>query len=91
MANTNAKYTLIGYSGSSNQAAKVLFQSKSANEVKSAINSASFLNNLTDSRSAMPYAYQLALQQFQASKAKQKYLLQLTEYPIYNSNNVEKH
>ncbi|HGM9631205.1 TPA: SpaA isopeptide-forming pilin-related protein [Streptococcus pyogenes] len=90
VANTNAKYTLIGYSGSSNQAAKVLFQSKSANEVKSAINSASFLNNLTDSRSAMPYAYQLALQQFQASKAKQKYLLQLTEYPIYNSNNVEK-
>ncbi|MFP7775494.1 SpaA isopeptide-forming pilin-related protein [Streptococcus dysgalactiae] len=90
VANTNAKYTLIGYSGSSNQAAKVLFQSKSANEVKSAIDSASFLNNLTDSRSAMPYAYQLALQQFQTSKSKQKYLLQLTEYPIYNSDNVEK-
>lgn len=90
IANTNAKYTLIGYSGSSNQAAKVLFQSKSANEVKSAIDSASFLNNLTDSRSAMPYAYQLALQQFETSKAKQKYLLQLTEYPIYNSDKVEK-
>lgn len=90
IANPNAKYTLIGYSGSSTQAAQVLFQSKSASEVQTAISSASFLDNLTDSRVAMPYAYQLALQQFQASKAKQKYLLQLTEYPIYNSNNVEK-
>lgn len=90
IANPNAKYTLIGYSGSSTQAAQVFFQSKPASEVKTTLDSASFLSTLTNSRTAMTYAYQLALQQFQASNVKEKYLLQLTEYPVYNTDNFEK-
>ncbi|MGM1091825.1 SpaA isopeptide-forming pilin-related protein [Streptococcus dysgalactiae] len=87
IGNPNAKYTVIGYGGSSSS---VILQSVSATELVNSINRVGFAANLPNNRTAMPKAYELALQQFQASTKKQKYLLQLTDYPIYSGYSEEK-
>lgn len=87
IGNPNAKYTVIGYGGSSSS---VILQSVSATELVNSISRVGFAANLPNNRIAMPKAYELALQQFQASTKKQKYLLQLTDYPIYPGYSEEK-
>lgn len=87
IGNPNAKYTVIGYGGSSSS---VILQSVSVTELVNSINRVGFAANLPNNRTAMPKAYELALQQFQASTKKQKYLLQLTDYPIYSGYREEK-
>nr|WP_283776565.1 SpaA isopeptide-forming pilin-related protein [Streptococcus dysgalactiae] len=90
IGNPNAKYTLIGYSGESTTNSQVLLESKSATDFINSINAISFANNLPSTRIAMPYAYQLASNHFQTSITAKKYLLQLTEYPIYAPDSAEK-
>ncbi|WP_218666130.1 SpaA isopeptide-forming pilin-related protein, partial [Streptococcus dysgalactiae] len=87
VGNPNAKYTVIGYGGSY---ASFVLQSVSATELVNSISRVGFAANLPNNRIAMPKAYELALQQFQASTKKQKYLLQLTDYPIYPGYSEEK-
>ena len=87
IGNPNAKYTVIGYGGSSSS---VILQSVSATDLVNSISRVGFAANLPNNRIAMPKAYELALQQFQASTKKQKYLLQLTDYPIYPGYSEEK-
>lgn len=85
IGNPNARYTVVGYGGDTSVKAQILLQSVTESELKSAINKISLATSLPDSRNSMLNAYNLALQHFQESKVKQKYLLQLTEYPIYHN------
>ncbi|MDO5365439.1 MAG: SpaA isopeptide-forming pilin-related protein [Streptococcus dysgalactiae] len=87
VGNPNAKYTVIGYGGSY---ASFVLQSVSATELVNSISRVGFAANLPTNRLSMPNAYELALQQFQTSTSKQKYLLQLTDYPIYPGYSEEK-
>ncbi|MCY7196322.1 SpaA isopeptide-forming pilin-related protein [Streptococcus dysgalactiae subsp. equisimilis] len=89
--NANARYTIIGYGGDTDKVLpQFIMRSKSASELNTLINTVSFASNLPSRRFGMPNAYELALQQFQASTKKQKYLLQLTAYPIYPGYSEEK-
>lgn len=87
VGNPDAKYTVIGYGGSY---ASFVLQSVSATELVNSISRVGFAANLPTNRLSMPNAYELALQQFQTSTSKQKYLLQLTDYPIYPGYSEEK-
>ncbi|VGS74275.1 Fibronectin-binding protein [Streptococcus pyogenes] len=90
VGNQNAKYTLIRYSGDTSDSAQVINQSVSSAEFNKILNSETLTASTMTNRKGMLKAYQLALQQFQASNKKQKYLLQLTDYPIYPDYREEK-
>ncbi|MGP6387875.1 SpaA isopeptide-forming pilin-related protein [Streptococcus dysgalactiae] len=90
VGNQNAKYTLIRYSGDTSDSAQFISQSVSITEFNKILDSGALTTSTMTNRKGMPKAYQLALQQFQASKNKQKYLLQLTNYPIYPGYREEK-
>lgn len=90
VGNQNAKYTLIRYSGDTSDSAQVINQSVSSAEFNKILNSETLTASTMTNRKGMLKAYQLALQQFQASTNKRKYLLQLTNYPIYPGYREEK-
>nr|WP_207778249.1 SpaA isopeptide-forming pilin-related protein [Streptococcus dysgalactiae] len=90
LGNKNAKYTLIRYSGDTSDSAQIITQSASSAEFNKILDSGTLTTSTMTNRKGMLKAYQLALQQFQASKNKQKYLLQLTNYPIYPGYREEK-
>ncbi|HGK7730905.1 TPA: SpaA isopeptide-forming pilin-related protein [Streptococcus pyogenes] len=90
VGNPNAKYTLIRYSGDTSDSAQFISQSVSITEFNKILDSGALTTSTMTNRKGMPKAYQLALQQFQASNKKQKYLLQLTDYPIYPDYREEK-
>lgn len=90
VGNQNAKYTLIRYSGDTSDSAQFISQSVSITEFNKILDSGALTTSTMTNRKGMPKAYQLALQQFQASNKKQKYLLQLTDYPIYPDYREEK-
>ncbi|WP_200894303.1 SpaA isopeptide-forming pilin-related protein [Streptococcus dysgalactiae] len=90
VGNQNAKYTLIRYSGDTSDSAQFISQSVSITEFNKILDSGALTTSTMTNRKGMPKAYQLALQQFQASNKKQKYLLQLTDYPIYPGYSEEK-
>lgn len=79
--NPNVSYSVIAYNGTD---AEVLIKSQKASEFKTSIDNLNFLSKRTD-RGGMLKAYETASSILASSTLRQKYLVHLTEYPIYDT------
>ncbi|WP_247523996.1 SpaA isopeptide-forming pilin-related protein [Streptococcus pyogenes] len=79
--NPNVSYSVVAYNGTD---AEVLIKSQKASEFKTSIDNLNFLSKRTE-RGGMLKAYETAFSILSSSTLRQKYLVHLTEYPIYDT------